>query len=365
MVGPGRRLRASRSLLLGAILVPTSLLVFSCSGCSPVYLARAGWAEMKILSARRPLEEVIKDPATDDDTRHKLLLTQQARAFAIHFLQLDAGDSYTTFTRLKTDTLAMVLSAAYPDRLQAKTWWFPIVGHVPYRGFFSLSAAEKAERSLQRDGMDTYLRPTAAFSTLGFFSDPLLSTLLRYDSVDLVETVLHELAHNHLFVPSQVRFNESFATFVGRVGAIRFFCGPGPTPSNPEECHVARERWAAYQGFSTFLDGFIQELQAVYDRQDLGGSEKVLAREALFSAAREAHIGEGAPSRGSNPLVSGFLSRPLNNAVLLARRQYFHRLPDFQALLDRHGGNLSAAIAFLKEGVKTVDDPFQLLPRGT
>jgi predicted aminopeptidase len=362
--GPSRRPRVPRSFLLGAVLLPTALLLFSCSGCSPVYVARAGWEELKILSARKPLEQVIGDPATDEDTRHKLLLVQQARAFAIHFLELDAGDSYTTFTRLKTDTLALVLSAAYPDRLQSKTWWFPIVGHVPYRGFFSLSAAEKAQRSLEREGLDTYLRPTAAFSTLGFFSDPLLSTLLRYDSVDLVETVIHELAHNHLFVPSQVQFNESFATFVGRVGAVHFFCGPGPTPSNPQECQLARERWAIYQEFSTFLDAFVEELQAVYRRSDLTAGEKVTAREELFAATRNAHLVDGALRPGANPLVTGFLGRPLNNAVLLARMRYFHRLPDFQALLERHGEDVPAAIAFLKENVDRADDAFDILPRG-
>jgi predicted aminopeptidase len=384
--------------------LPSALLLFSCSGCSPVYVARAGWAEMKILAAREPLERVINDPATDEDTRRKLLLAREAREFAIHTLELDAGKSYTSFTRLQTDTLALVLSAAYRDRLQPKTWWFPIVGHMPYKGFFSQSAAERAQRQLEREGFDTHLRPTAAFSTLGFFADPLLSTLLRYDDVDFVETILHELAHNHLFVRSHVRFNESFATFVGRVGAIRFFCDSGrqasetaslaPSPTlgapdaalrdtdaalrdpdgalrhpdtafrdaDPEHCQLARDRWTAYQEYSAFLDGFIHELRGIYGRTDLGAQEKVQARDELFAKTRDAYFVEGAPPPGGNPFISGFLSRPLNNAVLLSRMLYFHRLPDFQALLDRHDGHLPAAIAFLKEAVDSVDDPFLLLP---
>jgi predicted aminopeptidase len=370
--------------------VPSALLLFSCSGCSPVYVARAGWAEMKILAARQPLDRVIDDPATDEATRSKLVLAQQAREFAIHTLELDAGKSYTSFTRLKSDTLALVLSAAYRDRLQPKTWWFPIVGHMPYKGFFSQSAAERAQRQLEREGFDTHLRPTAAFSTLGFFADPLLSTLLRYDSVDFVETILHELAHNHLFVRSQVRFNESFATFVGRVGAIQFFCdsgrqasetaspAPSPTAGAPdaaaqaavpevlapdsENCQLARDRWRAYQEFSAFLDGFIHELQAVYGRADLGTQEKIEAREVLFAETRDAYLEDGEPPPDANFFILGFLSRPLNNALLLSRMLYFHRLPDFQALLDRYDGHLPAAIAFLKEGVDSVDDPFHLLP---
>jgi predicted aminopeptidase len=356
---PCGRKRFPRSLLLGGIFLPLALLVLSCSGCSPIYVARAGWTEAKILAGRRPIPEVLEDPATDAETRHKLLLTRQARAFAIHMMGLDAGDSYTTFTRVDSEVLAWIISAAFPDRLESKTWWFPIVGRVPYRGYASRGAAEKAERKLAEEGFDTYLRPTTAFSTLGWFSDPLLSTLLAYDDVALVQTVLHELSHNHLWVPGHTRFNESYATFVGHVGAIRFFCGPGETPSDPENCHQAKTRWAEYQVFSSFLDGFVQELQDIYSRADLTTMEKVEGRGALLLATREEYAGNSDPHLR---LVLSFLDAPMNNAVLLGRMRYSHRLPDFQALLDAHGGELPAAIDALKGGAQELEDPFQLLP---
>jgi predicted aminopeptidase len=365
--GPGRARRIPRSLLAGGILLLMALLSFSCSGCSPIYLAKAGWAEMKILRGRRPLTEVIEDGRTDEDTRRKLLLTRQARAFAIHKLGLDAGDSYTSFTQLETDTLAWVLSAAYKDRLESKTWWFPIVGRVPYKGYANEKGARKAQSKLEDDGFDTYLRTTSAFSTLGWFADPLLSSLLRYDEVDLVETVLHELSHNHLFVPGKVRFNESFATFVGRVGAVRFFCGPEGTPQNPPECQLARERWADDQAFSRFLDEFTTELRAVYSDPNLSVEEKVAGREALFGdyKTRYGETPEAeTPGQELSPLIRGFLGRPLNNAILLARMRYFHRLTDFQRLLDEQEGDLTAAIATLASQAKKVDDPFHLLPSG-
>ena len=350
-----------RFLLLAGILVPLALLAFSCSGCSPVYVARAGWTEAKILAARRPIPEVLEDSATDGETRHKLLLTRQARAFAIHMMGLDAGDSYTTFTRIDKEVLAWIISAAYPDRLESKTWWFPIVGRVPYRGYASRGSAEKAERKLAGEGFDTYLRPTTAFSTLGWFSDPLLSTLLAYDDVALVETVLHELSHNHLWVPDHTQFNESFATFVGHAGAIAFFCGPGETPSDPDNCGRARTRWAEYQAFSAFLGVFVQRLEAVYDRADLTTQEKVEARQALHSATREEYARLPAPDPHLR-LVLNFLEAPLNNAILLGRMRYSHRLTDFQALLDTHQGDLPATIAFLEGGARDAEDPFDLLP---
>lgn len=352
--------RIPRSFFLGGALLPMALLLFSCSGCSPVYLARAGWTELKILTGRRPLDEVIQDHRTSDDTRRKLLLTRQARAFAIHRLGLDAGDSYTSFTQLKSDTLAWVLSAAYKDRLESKTWWFPIVGHVPYKGYASERAARKAREKLEAEDLDTYLRTTSAFSTLGWFADPLLSSLLRYDEVDLVETILHELAHNHLFVPGQVTFNESFATFVGRVGAIRFFCGPRDNPQDTPECRLAKERWEDYQEFSRFLDEFIQDLNGVYSEAGLSVAEKVRGRQALLEQYRVRFSPD--PARVASPLVNSFLSRPLNNAILLARMRYFHRLTGFQAILEEHQGSLRGAVESLASRAGEVEDPFGLLP---
>jgi len=362
--GPARKRarRIPRTLLLGGALLPMALLLFSCSGCSPVYLAKAGWAEMKILRGRRPFDEVINDPRTDEDTRRKIILARQARAFAIHMLKLDAGDSYTSFTQLETDTLAWVLSAAYRDRLEAKTWWFPIVGRVPYKGYSGEGSARKAQTKLDNEGLDTYLRTTSAFSTLGWFADPLLSSLLRYDDVDLVETIIHELSHNHLFVPGRVRFNESYATFVGRVGAIRFFCGPDDAPQDTEKCHLARERWNQVQEFSEFLDLFLAELTEVYSSPELSVDEKVQGRDEIF-ADFQSRYGEDAENQVS-PLIRGFLSRPLNNAVLLSRMRYYHRLRDFQALLDQHQGDLPAAIATLAASATRVEDPFELLPKG-
>jgi predicted aminopeptidase len=358
-----RARRFPRTLVLGVAMISMALLLFNCSGCSPVYLAKAGWSELKILRGRRPFDEVINDRRTDHETRRQLLLARQARAFAIHMLELDAGDSYTSFTQLESDTLAWVLSAAYRDRLEPKTWWFPIVGRVPYKGYSSEGSARKAQADLVEEGMDTYLRTTSAFSTLGWFADPLLSSLLRYDDVDLVETILHELSHNHLFVPGKVRFNESFATFVGRTGAIRFFCGPDDALQDTEKCTLAQERWEQYQEFSGFLDEFIEELGEVYASTELSVEEKVQGRENLFAEFQERY-GEGEAGSVS-PLIRSFLGRPLNNAVLLARMRYYHRLKDFQTLLDQHQGDLPAAIRTLKESAQKVDDPFDLLPEGS
>jgi predicted aminopeptidase len=332
------------------------------AACSPIYVIKAGIAEAKILAARRPIPEVVGDPRTDEGTRGKLVLVLEARAFAADSLGLDVGDSYTSFTRLDKDTLALVLSAAYRDRLASRTWWFPIVGRVPYRGYFSEDDALDAQRDLERDGLDTYLRPTSAFSTLGWFADPLLSTLLRYDHVDLVSTVLHELSHNHLFVSGQVRFNESFATFVGDVGAIEFFCGREGGGPDTVWCRRAEARWRDAERFSRFMDDLVAGLQEIYTDPELPPEEKVRRREGVFEAFRERFTTTLQPSLEASSFAS-FLTTPLNNATLLSRMLYYHRLVDFDAAYRAHGSDLAATVAYLAEGVGSVSDPFELLAR--
>ena len=161
---------------------------------------------------------MILDPATDDRAKTKLTFVMEARNYAIDVFELDVGRSYTSFSQLESDTLALVLSAAQKDQLTPKTWWFPIVGRVPYKGYFSEDAAVGEQEKLAEDGFDTFLRPTAAFSTLGWFADPLLSTLMRLD-----EGRSGRDGASRAFPQPPLRegtgpLHESFATFVGRAG---------------------------------------------------------------------------------------------------------------------------------------------------
>ena len=354
------RTRVLRTTLLVLVLA----LGAGAWACSPVYVLKAGWAEAKILRARRPIPEVVADPATDEATRGKLAYILEARRFADEVMGFDVGDAYTMYTKLDRDTLALVLSAAEKDRLVPKTWWFPIVGRVPYKGYFDDGDALKAQAELEDDGFDTYLRPTSAFSTLGWFNDPVLSTFLYSDEVEVVETVLHELSHRYLFVPGQVGFNESFATFVGRVAAVEFFCTRDGSGPDSVKCLRAQARWRDFQRFSVFVDRMVEDLQAVYSDSTLTRSEKLDRRESVFRASLERFDRELTPVLESFTF-SGFRDSPLNNATLLGRIFYYHRLPDFQALLDARGGDLRAVLSELRDGVTRVKDAFELLPAGS
>src|SRR5688500_17244258 len=279
-----RMKRPSRKSFVLLALLALAGATWTCSACSARYILRAGYEEAKILAARRPIAEVIAAPGTSDEAKRRLRLVLTARDFAEHALELDAGDSYTTYTRLETDTLALVLSGSRRDAFEPVTWWFPIVGHVPYKGYFDPDDAREAQRELEQDGLDTFLRPTAAFSTLGWFNDPLLSTMLRYPDVPLVSTVIHEILHNSIYLSGQAAFNESFANFVGDRGAIALFCGMDGLDS--ERCRRAHGEWADNLAFAAYLNSLVAQLDSLYARADLDAAAKVRLREPIFDAAR-------------------------------------------------------------------------------
>jgi predicted aminopeptidase len=341
------RKRAARAAALGLLL--------AAAACSPTYVIRAGYEEAKILSRRQPIQKLVDDPRTPPERRAKLSLVLQARTFADRSLGLAAGKSYTTFSQLESDTLALVLSAAYRDQFRPRTWWFPIVGSVPYKGFFSESAARREIRRLEEAGFDTYLRPTSAFSTLGWFNDPVVSPLLRYGDVDLVNTVVHEIFHNTLYLAGEAQYNESVANFVGAQGAIEFFCRRDG-PESPG-CREARAAWEDDLLFGRFMDALVDELEALYARADLSRERKLAERDEVFRRARERFATEVRP-RLKVQTFSTFTTTPLNNATLISRRLYYHRLDLFEQVFRSRGGDLRRTVDDLVRAARGAEDPY-------
>jgi predicted aminopeptidase len=330
-------------------------LLLAAAACSPTYVIRAGIEEAKILSRRQPIARLVEDPSTPPERRAKLSLVLQARTFADRHLGLAAGESYTTFSQLDSDTLALVLSAAHQDEFRAHTWWFPIVGHVPYKGFFSESAARREIRRLEEKGFDTYLRPTSAFSTLGWFNDPLVSPVLRYGDVDLANTVIHEIFHNTLYLAGEAQYNESLANFVGSRGAIEFFCRRDG-PESPT-CRQATGAWEDDLLFGRFMEELVGELEAVYGRADLAREQKLAAREEVFERARRRFAEEVRPRLQVQSFAS-FTTSPLNNATLISRRLYYGRLELFEQVFRSRGGDLRRTVDDIVAAVRGADDPY-------
>ena len=339
-----------RSILILMLLGLVAVLAFSCSACSPGYVLHAGLEEARILSARQPIEEAVDDPTVPAELRAKLELVRQVRVFAERRLGLDAGDSYRSFSQLDRDTLVMVVSAAPELELRWKTWWWPIVGALPYKGYFDFDEAYEEARKLEAEGYDTYVRPSAAFSTLGWFPDPVLSPSLRTDSVSVAETVIHEITHTTFFPKGQAQFNESFANFVGHVGAIEYFCD---AQADPEPCDVARNRWHDTRLFARYFQTIHEPLAALYAGDAPDDVKRTRKREIIEAAA--ARFGDDVAPRLRGGRYGALDPDGVDNAWLLSRLLYYTRLDDFQVLYERRGDVKSAVEAMITATNRTGD----------
>ncbi len=334
-------------------VVAAGAVVFALTptGC---YLSRAGWEEAKILGRRRPIAAIVRDTAVDTTTRAKLRLVLEARDYARYTLRLDVAESFTTFSALSRDTLVLLVSAAHRDRLEPYTWWFPIVGRVPYKGFFDFGAARELAAKLRREDYDVYMRPASAFSTLGWFNDPLLSTTLDTDSLDLVNTIIHEVTHNSYYGSGEAVFNESFANFVGARGAEAFFRARGDTASARETVR----RWEDEKLLALFWTRLYDTLDSAYKAHPGSRELRLAARDTVYGRARRALIADVGPRLNSMP--PRYAERvTLDNAALLARRVYLTDLELFDRAWHREGEHLPRTIdriILLAKGAK--GDPF-------
>jgi predicted aminopeptidase len=348
--------RAARILVrtvLIALIGVTAFIVVTPMGR---YLARAGWEEGRILLRRQSIELIAADSTSPAAVRERLRLVVDARAFAESALGLRAGESFTTYSRVDHDTLVLVLSVAYRDRLEPWRWWFPVVGRVPYKGFFDFAAAERARADFERRGFDTYLRPASAFSTLGWFNDPLLSTTLAQGPIDLANTVIHELAHNTLFVRDHVEFNESFASFVGARGAAELFRARGDEAS----ARRAELEWEDEKHLGRFWESVRRSLDSAYAAWPSDSAARVRARDEVYRLARTTLSDSVAPLLHTIPRER--LERlKLDNASLLARRVYSAQLQLFDDSWARSGRSVRAAIAAIDAAVRGSEAPFDTL----
>lgn len=312
-------------------------------------MLRAGYEELRILCRRQPIEQVLQGNVTPE-TRAKLQLTLAVRKFARDDLGLTVGGSYASLAQVDANQIVWVVTAAPWDRLEAYTWWFPIVGRVPYRGYFDRADAECLAAEMEREGYDTYVRPSVAFSTLGWFDDPLLSNLLRYEPAALADVVIHELLHNTIYLAGHTAFNETFANFVGGRGAISFFEKQGETGLADR----ARARFADTLTFAHFLDGLVTRLEEAY----ASGIDRD-RRAKLFEKAQA----EFRALPWQTDEYRRFGEAPLNNARIVAQWIYVKRLDLFEDAYRACDEDLATTIERIRGVCADADDPFAALEK--
>jgi predicted aminopeptidase len=348
-----QRLRSPLALSVVAVGAALTLSIFFLP--MPRYFARAVWEEAKILWRRTPIEEVLAARALPPNELAKLSLVLDARTFARDALGLPAGEGFTQFSRVDRDTLLLLLSAARRDTLALHRWWFPVVGRVPYKGYFDFDDAYRASREFERRGYDTDLRPASAFSTLGWFDDPLLSTSLRTDSISLVNTVVHELTHNRLFIKGQVEFNESLASFVGSRGAAAFFAARGDSAA----IRLIDRRWEDEKARAAYVAGLLRALDSAYAAHPRDSLQRVYSRDTVYARATSHLVDSLTKVRGDSVARRMQLRLRFNNASLLARRVYGKDLPLFDSVHVALGGDLRATVDSIVAVARESKEPFE------
>ncbi|WP_256562929.1 MULTISPECIES: aminopeptidase [unclassified Pseudomonas] len=321
--------RASRWLALLSLLI-------GLSGCTSVgYYAQMVQGQWALIRDREPIATVVADPARPVALRERLAAAAGARRFASAELALPDNASYRGFVELKRPFVLWNVFATAEFSTRPTTHCFPIAGCVAYRGYYREAKARAEAQRLQAQGQDTYVGGVPAYSTLGWFSDPLLSSMLRWDDDQVAATIFHELAHQRFYLPGDTAFNESYATFVEGEGLRQWRASRGLPP--PEAGREAR-----YQQFRALLLTTRDDLARLY-AQPLALVAMRAAKARRFARLRADYQRlRATPAWRDERRFDGWMSQPLNNARLVPYGLYEQWVPAFAALYRQHPGNWPA-----------------------
>lgn len=334
-----------RALLLGVALAGT----LSASGCYYTHLA---WGQARVLWARQSVAGLLEDPHTPAELARQLRLVQETREFAAG-LGLEVARQYTSFVPWPGDRVVTIIVSTRPGEVEAAGFQFPLVGRVPYKGFFSLDKAQAEARRLGARGHDVCVVPVATYSTLGWTDDPVTAPMLRRSDGELVELVLHELFHATVFAKNHAAFNEGAASFIGEEAAVRFFHAQesaghsAPGTARAEQARIERNRIVAAR-----LLELRDQIEALY-AEPIPPRELDSRRLALEQATRAA-MAALEPIRQGAPSLSERVA--LNDACLALRGTYAQDVPEHEHLLASLDGDLSAYVRRLR-AVAEENDP--------
>ena len=288
-----------------------------------------------------PLEELAKGEAVSDDDLQFVQRVHDIRRFAMEELGLAQSKNYTRYVELDRDFLAAVVSACAKDSFTRHEWWFPVVGRVPYKGFFNIEDARKERAKLGKKDLDVLIRGVDAFSTLGWFRDPLYSYMKNYSDYALADLIIHELLHATVYINNHSQFNEELAEFVGTEGARLYMAKAGINSGDDQR--IQKEDRAIYLDF---IRSLIAELDGMY-RSNISREEKLSQKKEIIDAAKT-RFGESYDSLFKSENYRGFSKIEINNAYLELYRLYYEEDHYFRDLYERSGSDLPGFIAAAK-----------------
>jgi predicted aminopeptidase len=304
------------------------------------YYGHVAHGQSELVLHRRPIARVLADPKVDPTLKSRLALSQEARRFATRQLGLPENRSYTSYVALGRPYVVWNVFATSAYSVDAVRQCFPFAGCVPYRGYFAEAKANRRAAQLKADGDDVWVGGVAAYSTLGWFADPILSSMLRWDDDELASTIFHELAHQLIYVKDDSAFNESFATFVQDEGLKQWRQSRGLPPQEGSS-------EAMDDGFTQLVLDLRERLRKAYAQ---GGNEAALAaaKQREIEAFRQRYAQWRDREWPGQHSYDAWVAAPINNARLLPFGIYDHWLPAFAHLFQRHGSQWPAFYAAVR-----------------
>jgi predicted aminopeptidase len=314
------------------LLLAVSLLLGGCAELA--YYSHATTGQLEVIQNRRPIPEVIADPQTPAPVRERLQYIERAHEFAIRELHLPDSDSYRSYSDVGRPYVLWNVFATPEFSLQQKQWCYPFLGCQAYRAFFNKDYAHELAAELQAQGWDVYVAPSPAYSTRGWFADPIYNPVLRYPAIDSAAILFHELAHEKIYLKNDSQANESFAMMVQLEGVRRWLVHQQQA-DNFSEYALDSQR---DREFVDLLINYREKLKALYASQK-PDRRKRAAKRRILNQLHRAYLALK-ESWDSYAGYDHWFEKRLNNAVLAPVGTYHQDVPVFQVLLERHQGDL-------------------------
>lgn len=313
-------------------LLPIGVLLIS-SGCTHVaYYAQATQGQLRLVASAKPIGQWLADPTVSEQLKQRLTRTQQIRQFAVHTLNLPNNGSYTRYAELDRPYVVWNVVATPELSMKPLQWCFPVAGCVDYRGYYRLEDAQRFARELRSHGYEVRVSGVPAYSTLGWFNDPVLSTFISYSEAEVARMLFHELAHQVAYAPGDTSFNESFATTVENIGVEQWLNTHG-TPDSRERYREFRQRKS---DFIHLLREHRQHLETIFSSNmsdDEKRSEKALVIASLNQSYRQMKDDKWGGFSG----YDAWFNEPITNAHFVLVASYEELVPAFVALYNKSG----------------------------
>jgi predicted aminopeptidase len=338
-----------RILISSARLITFIVVIIVLGACADLrYYAHVTHGESALLMQRRPVSKVIADPSTDPKLAARLKLSQEARQFASAKLDLPDNRSYTYYVQLNRPYVVWNVFATPRFSVDAVPQCFPIAGCVAYRGWFDEHMAKQSAQKLKTEGNDVYVGGVPAYSTLGWFSDPIISSMMRWDDDELIGTIFHELAHQLIYLKGDTSFNESYAMFVEDEGVREWHRSRGESIADNQDQVMD-------DGFTQLVLDLRNRLKKLYssglgqEAMAAGKQREIEGFRARYAVWRDKHY-------PNDHRYDAWVAQPINNATLLPFGLYDQWEPSFAALFRQAKGQWPDFYARVRALAKEPDD---------